>query len=393
MATFRGSGSVANGAAFPTEAELQNAIDRAEAAATAAAASQALAAVNVIESETAETAAQAAQALAEAAVVAAQAEVVLAEAQVALATVQAGLADDARIAAEAEVVLAAAQVTLATLQAGLADAARILAETAETGATTQAAAASAFATTALGHANDADTARIASELALDTFDDRYLGSKASDPTLDNDGNALIEGALYWNSTTMVTRVYNGTAWVNLTDALSQTEADALYQPLDDELTDIALLAPTKGRLIAGNGSAWVDLGVGTNDQILTADSAETVGVKWAAPVIKTYHASQSVFTLSNVYEFTHGLGGVPDMVTVSIECIIAQHGFAVGEYAWEQSDYTYIGLDNGLKPWASATKVGVVSGDNPPIVYSKTTHARSQITLANWKFHVTAIKW
>lgn len=46
----------------------------------------------------------------------------------------------------------------------------------------------------------------------DQFDDRYLGDKASDPTLDNDGNALLTGALYFNTTANEVRVYNGSAW-------------------------------------------------------------------------------------------------------------------------------------------------------------------------------------
>ena len=35
----------------------------------------------------------------------------------------------------------------------------------------------------------------------DNFDDRYLGSKTSDPTVDNDGGALLVGAIYFNSNT------------------------------------------------------------------------------------------------------------------------------------------------------------------------------------------------
>lgn len=47
----------------------------------------------------------------------------------------------------------------------------------------------------------------------DQFDDRYLGAKASDPTLDNDGNTLVTGALYFNtSDPKQMKVYNGSAW-------------------------------------------------------------------------------------------------------------------------------------------------------------------------------------
>jgi hypothetical protein len=56
-------------------------------------------------------------------------------------------------------------------------------------------------------------AALASTLsAYDNFDDRYLGSKASDPSVDNDGNALVAGALYFNSTSGAMKVYTGSAW-------------------------------------------------------------------------------------------------------------------------------------------------------------------------------------
>ena len=48
--------------------------------------------------------------------------------------------------------------------------------------------------------------------SFDEFDDIYLGSKASDPTLDNDGDALATGALYFNTGTNVLRVYSGSSW-------------------------------------------------------------------------------------------------------------------------------------------------------------------------------------
>jgi len=77
------------------------------------------------------------------------------------------------------------------------------------------------ANTAKGLAETARDAAIAAqtaaELALDTFDDRYLGAKASDPATDNDGNALIDGALYYNTTANITKVYDlgSTSWLPL----------------------------------------------------------------------------------------------------------------------------------------------------------------------------------
>lgn len=72
---------------------------------------------------------------------------------------------------------------------------------------------------AAARAIDADIARAAAvdakllaESALDSFDDRYLGPKASNPSTDNDGAALIEGALYWNSSFKEMRVWNGSSW-------------------------------------------------------------------------------------------------------------------------------------------------------------------------------------
>ena len=58
----------------------------------------------------------------------------------------------------------------------------------------------------------AEAAQTAAETAADNFDDTYLGAKSSDPTVDNDGDALNAGDLYFNTTSNVLRVYSGSAW-------------------------------------------------------------------------------------------------------------------------------------------------------------------------------------
>lgn len=82
-----------------------------------------------------------------------------------------------------------------------------------TTATTKASEASTSATNAANSASTATTAATNAANSYDAFDDRYLGSKTSDPTLDNDGNALITGALYFNSANATMRVWTGSTWV------------------------------------------------------------------------------------------------------------------------------------------------------------------------------------
>lgn len=93
-------------------------------------------------------------------------------------------------------------------------------------AATSATNAASSAATAEGHKNNAEAAQTAAEAAqasaetaYDNFDDRYLGAKATDPSVDNDGDALIAGALYFNTTDGDMRVYNGSAWINVVSSL------------------------------------------------------------------------------------------------------------------------------------------------------------------------------
>jgi hypothetical protein len=167
---------------------------------------------------------------------------------------------------------AASATTSATNAAASASAAATSASNASTSASNAASSASTattqagIATTQAGNAATSATAAAASAAsalsALDSFDDRYLGAKTSDPTLDNDGNALVAGAIYFNSVSGVMRLYTGTVWVaayvqgvaadigftpagNIAATTVQAaiqELDTEKQPLDAELTAIAGLS-------------------------------------------------------------------------------------------------------------------------------------------------------
>jgi len=99
------------------------------------------------------------------------------------------------------------------------------ASTSATNASSSASTASTAATNASNSASAAATSETnaaasaaAAATALDNFDDRYLGSKTSDPTVDNDGNPLATGALYFNSVQGKMRVYDGAQWIDASSA-------------------------------------------------------------------------------------------------------------------------------------------------------------------------------
>ena len=73
--------------------------------------------------------------------------------------------------------------------------------------------ASTSASNASTSESNAASSANAAAASFDSFDDRYLGAKSSAPSVDNDGNALLTGALYWDSTNGELNVWSGSAWV------------------------------------------------------------------------------------------------------------------------------------------------------------------------------------
>jgi hypothetical protein len=86
------------------------------------------------------------------------------------------------------------------------------AATSETNANTAASNAANSATSASTSATTATTQANLAIAAYDSFDDRYLGAKATVPTLDNDGNPLLTGAMFFDTTANKMKVYDGIVW-------------------------------------------------------------------------------------------------------------------------------------------------------------------------------------
>ena len=93
------------------------------------------------------------------------------------------------------------------------------------GSTTAAATSASNAATSASNASTSETNAAAS---YDSFDDRYLGAKSSNPTVDNDGNALIVGSLHWNTTANTMRVWNGSIWKDAGSTVNGTSERVLF---------------------------------------------------------------------------------------------------------------------------------------------------------------------
>lgn len=94
----------------------------------------------------------------------------------------------------------------------------------ETNAENSAIASSNSATASANSATASANSATAAAASYKQFDERYLGQKASAPTLDNDGQALLTGALYFNTTDNTTYVYTGTIWASVSNTASSDAA-------------------------------------------------------------------------------------------------------------------------------------------------------------------------
>lgn len=178
---------------------------------------------------------------------------------------------------------AAAAATSATASATSATASATSA-TAAASSATAAASSSSSATTAK---NAAETAQAAAEAALDGFDDVYLGAKSSDPTVDNDGDALTAGDLYFNTSSNELKVYNGSAWQVAAVSTSGLLAAS------NNLSDVASAATARTNL---------GVSIGSDVQAHDADTAKT-------DVAQTFTAGQR----GEITTLTDGATITPDM--------------------------------------------------------------------------------
>ena len=194
-------------------------------------------------------------------------------------------AASSQTAAASSASTASSSATTATTKAGEA-------ATSATNSATSATNSSNSATSAGTAQTAAEAARDAALAAFDSFDDRYLGQKSSDPTVDNDGNALVAGTLYFNTTDEVMKVYEGSAWVAAYASLSGALLSA------NNLSDLNSAGAARTNLGLGTAATTAATAYATAAQGTKVDGIEAGATadQTGAEIKTAYEAETNAFT-------------------------------------------------------------------------------------------------
>jgi hypothetical protein len=140
------------------------------------------------------------------------------------------------------------------------------------------AATKAYVDTVAGSATAAAASATAAANSYDSFDDRYLGAKSTAPSVDNDGNALITGAIYWDTVSNAMYAWTGSEWGSISStaaiyryrftasggetSLSGTDANGLtlsYLPGKEQVYLNGVLLARTSDYTASNGTSITSL--------------------------------------------------------------------------------------------------------------------------------------
>jgi hypothetical protein len=198
--------------------------------------------------------------------------------------VDAASATSSASAAATSATNASNSATAAAASAAAAATSESNASTSESNASTSETNAASSASAAATSASNAASSEAAAAAIFDNFDDSYLGAKASNPSVDNDGDPLEDGALYFDTTNNVMKVYDlgTTTWFQLTptvanqnnintvaaisaDVTQAASDSADIQTVAADSTDIQTLADIEDGTVATNAIS----NTGTNTANIT----------------------------------------------------------------------------------------------------------------------------
>jgi hypothetical protein len=224
------------------------------------------------------------------------------------------------------------------------------AATSATSAATSASSALTSQTAAATSATSAATSATSAATTYTAYDARYLGSKASAPSVDNQGGALITGATYWNSTSSLMYAWSGSAWqaISTTSSYSAPTLGSTTINSGTTVTNITGLTLTTSTVAADPTTA---LGIASKQYV----DLVTAGVNYHAPVI-----AASVSNLSaNYNNGTSGVGATLTADTNRAFSTLDGQAVSVGQRILikdqtaqlQNGIYTLTTVGSGAAPW------------------------------------------
>jgi len=204
----------------------------------------------------------------------------------------------------------------------------------------------------------AQDAQDAAELAYETFEEKFLGAKTSDPTLDNNGDALTDGAMYFNTTLEVLKVYNlsGTNWLQIGNYTHPNHTGAVTS-IGDGVMAISSQAVTLDKIvhIATNSFIGRDTDATGTPEVLSVNTVRSMlsignvdntsdadkPISDATQTALDLKADTGAQVVSSAYSITsgglitwaHGLGAKPFNVSIFGKCTTAEEGYSIGDEA------------------------------------------------------------
>lgn len=264
-----------------------------------------------------------------------------------------------------------------------AETAQAAAETAQTAAETAQAAAELAETNAETAQAAAESARDAALAAFDNFDDKYLGAKSSDPTVDNDGNALVTGALYYNTADNVMKVYTGSNWV----AAYVSASGALLAA--NNLSDLNNAASARTNLGLGTAATTAATAYATAAQGTNADTAYGWGNHASAGYLTSETYTGTVTSVAMSVPTGLSISGSP-VTSSGTLAVTYSAGYAIPTTSSQTNWDTAYGWGNH----ASAGYLTSYTETDPVYVastwYSTTNNSSNWDTAYGWGNHASA---
>jgi hypothetical protein len=265
----------------------------------------------------------------------------------------------------------------AATSATSASASATAAATSATSAATSASSALTSQTAAATSATSAATSATSSAASYTTFQTQYLGAKASAPTVDNQGGALIVGASYWNSTLNALYVWSGSVWVQTATTTtytaptlgSQTIASGTTYTNINGLTLNSTTIPTSKTLVDTNSSQTLtnktlDGGLAAADPTVALGLATKQYVD-AVTASQNFHAPVKGASTSNISaNYSNGSSGVG--ATLTADTLRAWTGLDGVSTGWAVTDRVLIKnqttqLQNGTYTITNLGSAGVTA--------------------------------